>query len=141
MGRRAQQSRCSVLDFGSLGRLVKPPPGHVSDITQHSFSSPYTALILIAIHSTHSHRHTQHSFSSPYTALILIAIHNTHSHRHTQHSFSSPYTRQRLPYTRQRLPCVTIGVSPEYENEYDSYFVVRGGVETTVICDHIFNNS
>ena len=34
-----------------------------------------------------------------------------------------------------------LGVSPEYENEYDSYFVVRGGVETTVICDHIFNNS
>ena len=34
-----------------------------------------------------------------------------------------------------------IGVSPEYENENDSYFVVRGGVETTVICDHMYNNS
>ena len=34
-----------------------------------------------------------------------------------------------------------LGVSPEYENENDSYFVVRGGVETTVICDHMCNNS
>ena len=48
---------------------------------------------------------------------------------------------KRLEYAIQATASVwePLGVSPEYENEYDSYFVVRGGVETTVIYDHMRN--